>query len=186
MKVKKYVIRKSNLLIVIACAFLAIILFGYCDLGKWHATYKDIILVDRYINFAWGYQHIVKYVDKRGYIYECDFKDIVKYPYENDRFPSDQEYLELIIKESYLKSRPIGRINKEEFNEILEKISQVDPESEIYTEENGHDMGGTSVYAVCNDGSFLLLARDGDQKERRDDVNANSVYKMWFKIKWVK
>lgn len=180
---------RKNLLKILAVAImgsLTISCMGYnTSLAGPNAEMQklnDIILVEQYSNFAWGYQNSGTYVDRYGYLYTFDFGNDVL---GGMRGLTKEEFLEELFNSNYYIGEPVAKIDEQQLNTIIKELGRVNPEASVTQESVACDAGQTTLYRVGADRRFLPLCSSGDIEEELQDNAAKKVKKIWDHMKLV-
>lgn len=135
----------------------------------------EIFLIDRYVNYAWGYQEDGIFVDTSGAVYAFDFGMALGHS------SSDEQLFEKfdIIRENI---EPIMTIDSDIIIELYSLGSQIDPESEFNSEGVAMDAGSYTV-SFCNPdtGRITVCTLDGDYEGTLSDDSAKKFAELYDK-----
>lgn len=134
----------------------------------------DIVLVESYHNYAWGYQNAGAFVDLEGNIYKFDLADI-------DPVCGDEELK--VLEYRYLNGLlgdPVGTFGDvEKLCEIADLADQISEDAKIKKEHRAYDAGQSTLYAVTSAHALVEIYSDGDYKRVNTDPNAKKIAKIW-------
>ncbi len=145
---------------------------------------NDILLLEQYLNYAWGYQNSVRYLDRYGYVYEYSFSDEIRDPLMEYKIKSEEDYLKTVLNESYYSGRPIGKIDEKKLKKILEELCYVNMGASKTEKHTRYDAGQHTLYLVAND-TLLELHSHGDYEKELQDSEAKKTTKIWDKLELV-
>lgn len=135
---------------------------------------SDIVLIEEYSNFAWGYQHSGRIVDLGGNIYEFDLTDID--PVSGEELVKVLEYRHF---NGHLGS-PVGIFDdKDTLWEILSLADGISENALITEEHKAFDAGQSTLYAMTSERALIEIYSDGDYRRVNTDPNAKKIAKMW-------
>lgn len=135
---------------------------------------SDIVLIEEYSNFAWGYQHSGRIVDLGGNIYEFDLTDID--PVSGEELVKVLEYRHF---NGHLGS-PVGIFDdKDTLWEILSLADGISENALITEGHKAFDAGQSTLYAMTSERALIEIYSDGDYRRVNTDPNAKKIAKMW-------
>lgn len=133
----------------------------------------EIFLIDRYVNYAWGYQDDGIFVDTSGAVYAFDFGITTL------NSTSDEQLFEKfdIIRDN---TEPITTIDSDTIIELYSLGSQIDPESEFHSKKVAVDAGSHTV-SFCNPdtGRKTVCTEYGDDEGTRSDSFSQKFVKLY-------
>ncbi len=142
--------------------------------SEYEYAMEPICLINRYQNWAEGYQCAGYFIDEHGYLYEFDLSNH-NFDEERQRFGFDSyedAFLDVLYNEVYYKNAPIKQVDESFYEEILDLIFHIDYDSEIVRESSGgYDIGQYSLY-TCIDFEMSEISSTGDWECYLDDENA--------------
>lgn len=141
----------------------------------------DIIIVDRYTNWAWGFQCSGSFIDEYGNIYEFDFSnhdfDADREEYGYSSF--DEAFFEALYYEVYYKNAPYATAEDDDIEKLLELIPEVDRDAKWEEEFTAFDAGQSSTYIV--DGyDMLRIYTEGDCTGELKDYTAQEIMDLLY------
>ncbi len=137
----------------------------------------DIVLVENYCNYAWGYQNGGAFVDLDGNIYKFDLTDID--PVLGEEFVKVLEYRHF----NDLLGDPVGKFDDvEKLREIAVLADQIPEDAKIKEDHRAYDAGQRTVYAMTSEHALVEIYSDGDYRRVNTDPSAKKIAKMWEKL----
>ncbi|MBD5384453.1 MAG: hypothetical protein HDR72_05595 [Ruminococcaceae bacterium] len=128
---------------------------------------SDIVLIENYRNFAWGYQNSGTLVDIDGNIYEFDLTDID--PVSEEEFVKVLEYRRL----NGLLGDPVGTFDDTgKLGKIVGLADKISDSAVITKTHEAYDAGQRTLYAVASNHALKEINSDGDFKRHNTDPNA--------------
>ncbi|MCM1112774.1 MAG: hypothetical protein NC399_05925 [Muribaculum sp.] len=137
----------------------------------------EIFLIDRYTNYAWGYQDHGIFMDTSGAIYAFNFGIMPRKHSASD----EQLFLKFdVIRDN---TEPIMTIDSDTMNELYVIGSQIDPESEFHSEPVAMDAGSRRV-SFCNPdtGSMTVCTEEGDFQGALSDGFAQKFVELYAEM----
>lgn len=137
----------------------------------------EIFLLDRYKNYAWGYQDQGIFIDTSGAVYAYDFGRT------SNHIISDEQ---LLLKFDIVRdnTEPIMTINSDTIIELYSLGTQIDSESEFEFDPKGGATDASShTVSFCNPdtGSITVCTVDGDSRGALRDSFAQKFAKFYNK-----
>ncbi len=171
----------KKVLVAIISSFLV------CCIGcNTSQTYpNDIILLERYLQSYWRYENNGRYLDQYGYVYEYNFDEGTKYPLMEYKIKSEEDYLKVVLNESYYSGKPIGKIDEEKLKNILKELRRVNPRASMTKKWMASDAGQVILFTLDGDGKLLPLHGYGSLKIELQDNAAKKLTKMWDELQLV-
>lgn len=181
---KRKIILAVGLVMIVCCAVFGdkFLPFAVMDKSiniKDTVINQDIVLINHYTNWAWGYQSYGSFIDKDGNLYEFDFSDL----------PCDISAQEEIGKMLEIREneKPVGNFcNEKKLKYLYELLYKVDENAGFDEENVSCDAGQDTLYGVRyeEDGSSVLVKiySDGDWIENPKDKNAQKLCKYYTGI----
>lgn len=137
-------------------------------------TKSNIVLVENYRNYAWGYQNGGAFVDSEGNIYKFDLTDIA--PVWGEEFVKVLEYRHF----NDLLGDPVGKFDDvEKLWEIVVLADQIPGDAKIKKDHRAYDAGQRTLYAMTSEHALVEIYSDGDYRRVNTDPNAKKIAKMW-------
>ncbi|MBD5445108.1 MAG: hypothetical protein HDR29_06095 [Lachnospiraceae bacterium] len=124
----------------------------------------EIFLIDRYVNYAWGYQDDGIFINTSGAVYAFDFGMTTL-----NHGTSDEQLLEKfdIIRGN---TEPITTIDSDTIIELYSLGSQIDPESELNSKNVAMDAGSRTVsFCDPDTGKKTVCTKYGDDEGTLSD-----------------
>lgn len=135
---------------------------------------SDIVLVENYCNYAWGYQNEGALVDLEGNIYKFDLTDID--PVSGEELVKVLEYRHF----NNLLGDPVGTFGDvEKLWEIAVLADQISEDADIKEEHKAYDAGQHTLYAMTSEHALVEIYSDGDYRRVNTDPNAKKITEMW-------
>ncbi len=136
----------------------------------------NIVLVNRYTNYAWVKTDIGEFIDSNGDRYTFDFSD--RY------FQNDEEFYEALC-EVYENNDPVSLwvADNDKMWDILEKdIPKINRNAKVTERSKGCDMGQTTLYTVSLEGEMIMLRSTGDWDKQLNDAAAKRICRIYDAI----
>lgn len=128
---------------------------------------SDIVLIENYSNFAWGYQNSGAFVDFEGNIYEFDLSDID--PVSGEEFVNVLEYRHF----NDLLGDPVGTFDDiDKLWEIVSLADRISEDAEITKKHEMYDAGQRTLYVLNSEHALVEICSSGDYKRVNTDPNA--------------
>lgn len=134
----------------------------------------DIVVVENYCNYAWGYQNGGAFVDSEGNIYKFDLTDIA--PVWGEEFVKVLEYRHF----NDLLGEPVGKFDDvEKLREIAVLADKIPEDAKIKEDHRAYDAGQRTLYAMTSEHALVEIYSDGDYRRVNTDRSAKKIAKMW-------
>ena len=134
---------------------------------------EDIILINNYLNYAWGYEQYGWFLTGSGDIYRYDFSNefIPEYLF------SDETYSLIdMLKIIQANSKPTGKCDPAKVEKIYQEGMQIDPNAEYTSENTACDAGENRLEFYNNKTNELILVEStGDTEALPTDIHAKEV-----------
>lgn len=137
----------------------------------------SIVFVERYQNWAWGYQCNGSFIDCWGNVYEFDYSDRKK--------GMSEEELQQALWETYCNTKPVRWkiCNSRKLFEILqEDVYEIDRNSWFSSEDTACDAGQRTLYVCDSDFELIKLRSTGNITEEMQDKTAKKLCNYYDKI----
>ena len=134
---------------------------------------EDIILINNYLNYAWGYEQYGWFLTGSG--------DIYRYDFSNEFIPvylfSDETYSLIdMLKIIQANSKPTGKCDPAKVEKIYQEGMQIDPNAEYTSENTACDAGENRLEFYNNKTNELILVEStGDTEALPTDIHAKEV-----------
>lgn len=136
----------------------------------------EIILIERYINYAWGYANEGVFIDSNGGVYSFDFSEINGANGETDEQFLDK--LQMIRK----YAEPFATLDKEMLSELYWYSNNINIKAEMPEKHTVCDAGETQIFICAPDTHELVLCRQkGDFTGTLKDTNAKKLLSLYDK-----
>ena len=127
---------------------------------------SNIVIVNSYRNWAWGYQHSGTFIDLEGKVYEFDFSD--------EEIKNNDDFVARL--EDYYHSVDLSYSQKVSDPDLIFEIAAlsdlISPNAEIIKEHTAHDAGQDTIYVLNSDNDLIKLYSHGDYSETNTDEYA--------------
>lgn len=133
---------------------------------------NEIILISRYINYAWGYDNNGIFIDSDGGVYSFDFSQEINNYNQNE---TDEIFLnKLQTIRTYTK--PFVTLNANILNELYSYSSEINPNAELNSKHEAYDAGENQLMVCDTDTHKLVLCREkGDYSGTLQDTYAKKL-----------
>ena len=127
-----------------------------------------IVIIERYINYAWGYCDEGIFIDMEGNIYKFNLSGEEAGMY-NVEPPYGDELLE-ILYDIQKNNNPIGKVDTMYIHFANWAADKVDKSAEIAEKFTACDAGQETLYAVNGEGDIIEISSYGDYARQRLDI----------------
>lgn len=128
---------------------------------------SDIVLIENYSNFAWGYQNSGAFVDFEGNIYKFDLSDTD--PVSGEEFVKVLEYRHF----NDLLGDPVGTFDDiDKLWEIVSLADRISEDAEITKKHEMYDAGQRTLYVLNSEHALVEICSRGDFKRVNTDPHA--------------
>lgn len=171
----KYMKRWICLLLVMSSLALSMKFMNHVVMAKNLPKNPEIILIDRYTNFAWSYQENGYFLDTTGALYSFDFSS------ENFDVESKESLLEQ-LKKVQKNSEPVMQFEMSAVKKIYNLGLKINPNSKLILEPVAMDAGSSTIsFRNPNTGEQIICSESGDMEGKRKDSAAKKLVKLYFK-----
>lgn len=137
---------------------------------------NQIVLVERYLNYAEGYQDRGSFIDLNGNVYEFDFST---YTYDDSNRKDGSEFI-CELEEIRSNTEPVQTVSSEKVDKCFQKIEFIDKDAEIIREPHAFDAGQLTLYVYDSKiSSLIMLNSHGDYEEELNDKYAKEIVKIY-------
>ena len=170
---------KGHSMKAIASAVLALLtaLFSACTFHKnevlsFELPENEIILINRYVNYAWGYDNSGIFIDSSGGVYSFDFsQEICSY----NRDETEGDYLEKLQTISKYAD-PFVTLDEDTLCELYSYISGINKAAEFSEEFTACDAGEHQLKVYDTTAQKWVLCREeGDYTGELKDASAQKL-----------
>lgn len=146
-----------------------------------HIEYPEdtIVFLERYQNWAEGYQDNGQFIDINGNIYEFDLAQETDDPWAE---PISNENLIERMRQIMSDEEPIGQADPDEVYKCRLLAKDIDPEREYEQESYACDAGQDTLYILNDDNEIIKLYSWGDYIEECNDRTAKKIVKKYNKL----
>ena len=124
---------------------------------------SEVFLIDRYVNYAFGYQDEGIFVDTGGAVYAFDFGRTILHSTSEEQMFAKFD----LIRDH---TEPIMTCDSDMIVELYSLGSQIDPESEFASEPHAMDAGSSTIsFRNPDTGKLTVCTEYGDQVGALDD-----------------
>ncbi|MGN0346585.1 MAG: hypothetical protein ACI4DU_04795 [Lachnospiraceae bacterium] len=133
-------------------------------------TYEEdqIIIINRYVNYAAGYQDEGFFIDVNGRVYFYCFSQLVY-----QEVPDTDEDFLIKLKDIQQYAEPLMTIDDSVMSEAINLCFQIDAAETYEKELTAYDAGDRILY-VCNDADMIPCRQIGDYEGALDSVSARN------------
>jgi hypothetical protein len=156
--------------IIFICIVTGVLLTA-CKENAHQSIKQKVVFIQRYINYASGYQNYGYYIDNNGNVIEFDLSE------EGERYADQLKMIEYFEKqENQIVKKTISQ---NEINKYYEYLYKIDSNAELIMKSVGADMGANSIFGIVytEEGTLRIITIDstGDWEVKNTDKYAQKI-----------
>ena len=161
---------RKKFVVMLLISLIPIVLAISLEVRQKSGGTGSIVFVQRYQNWAWGYQCNGSFIDCWGNVYEFDYSD-------KERGMSEEKFRQALW-ETYCNTKPVRWkiCNSRKLFEILqEDVYEIDRGAWSSREDIGCDGGQNILYVCDSDFELIELRSIGDVRVELQDKTAKKL-----------
>lgn len=141
----------------------------------------EILVIDRYTNWAWGFQCAGSFIDEYGNVYDFELDnhyfdgDMEEFGYAS----FDEAFLDILYNEVYYKNAPYATASDIDMDKLVELIPEVDRSAKWEEEFTACDAGQSSTYIVYGN-DMVKIYTEGDCTGELKDYTAQEIMDLLY------
>lgn len=164
---------------IVLMLLVSLIPIALADSLEFRGAKDAIVFVERYQNWAWGYQCNGFFIDCRGNVYEFDYSD--------RKQSTSREEFQQALWDTYCNTRPVRRkicSSRKLFQILQEDVYKIDRKASYSRKSVACDAGQRTLFVCDADSELIELRSIGDVEEELQDATAEKLCNYYDEITW--